>query len=151
MPSTTRRTSTATPARAPARSSPTRTAEEAIRLRNRERRRAPRAPGGFMLAIATPLKRRAVPVKDISRSGVCCDLPFPIPVMTRVRIELELPAGILPDTPTRRIPCEGAVVRCEPVHRSGSGRAYDVAIFFLSIPTEGRAAIEEYVSSKLRD
>jgi hypothetical protein len=88
-------------------------------------------------------------VKDISTAGVCCDLPFPIPAMTRVRVDLELPAGILPESPTRAIACEGAVVRCAPVPRGNGKSAYDVAIFFLEIPPEGRAAIEEFVSTRL--
>jgi PilZ domain-containing protein len=107
-----------------------------------ERRKAPRVAGDFILQLRGPESDQPVRVKDISTSGVCCIAPAALPEMSRVHLEIRLPHDT--NGNGKPLAAEGAVVRCEP-HASG----FDVAIFFLEISSENRAAIARFVESRL--
>ena len=111
-----------------------------------ERRKHPRvtAGGEFFVQLRGPESARSLRVKDISVSGVCCQSEVPIPEMTRVYMEITLPA----DRQRNGLPvsADGAVVRCQP---KAPSPGYEVAIFFLQISDENRAAIARYVESSL--
>jgi hypothetical protein len=111
-----------------------------------ERRKHPRATAGsdFFVQLRGPEPAHPLRVKDISVSGVCCHSDVAIPEMTRVYMEIALPG----DRHKNGLPfnADGAVVRCQP-RTLGSG--FDVAIFFLQISEESRAAILRFVESRL--
>jgi c-di-GMP-binding flagellar brake protein YcgR len=113
-----------------------------------EKRKRPRAGGGFDLVLCTdetgPTKR--VRVRDISSSGVSCHLDARVDEMTQVRIDLHIPQnGSL-----HQVSAEGAVVRCREIPENTPDEKYEIAIFFTGISDDGRKNIERYVTSRLK-
>lgn len=101
-----------------------------------------------------PRSRRSVPllrdeggpgvlnhVDNISANGVLCHTVKPVPLMTRMRIALELPRPW-----DRRVDAEGIVVRCEPDEQGDDH--FKVAILFTRLDDEDHAAIREYVENE---
>jgi hypothetical protein len=113
-----------------------------------ERRRSPRAQGGFHIVVNAPQQRKKVLVRDISTSGVSCFLDFPIPEFTTVMVNLEIPESASGSIDHKGLTCEGAIVRCRPVGEKKSDSQFDVAIFFQNISDEGRRLIESYVAAR---
>jgi PilZ domain-containing protein len=64
-------------------------------------------------------------VRDISQSGVAFYADSPVPLMTRVQFEIQLPHS---GTDELSVKGEGAVVRCERI--SPALGHYEVAVFF---------------------
>lgn len=102
-----------------------------------ERRRTPRANADF------PMRLGSLPaqLKDISEGGLACRLGQPMEEMTRVQIDLDLPAG---DRNARHT-VEGAIVYCAP---STDGE-YDLGILFLAPPEDTTSAIRAFVQKRL--
>src|SRR5512141_2091178 len=98
-----------------------------------------------------PRSRRALPaisdkggpgvlnhIDNISASGVLCHTVKPVPLMTKLRMVLDLPKPF-----DRRVECEGVVVRCEPDEKGDDN--FKVAIIYTRMSPEDREALEEYV------
>jgi hypothetical protein len=79
-------------------------------------------------------------VDNISASGVLCHTVRPVPVMTRMGMALNLPRPW-----SRRIECEGIVVRCEP-DEVGDDH-FRVAILYTRIGEADRHALNDFVMS----
>ena len=123
-----------------------------------ERRRHPRAQGGFHIVVNAPAQKKKVLVRDISSSGVSCYLDFPIPEFTTVMVNLEIPESSGKNLDHKGLTCEGAIVRCRPVSPDKGEKGdkktepqFDVAIFFQNISDEGRRLIESYVTGRRPD
>ena len=111
----------------------------------RERRQHPRAPVDWPLSIKLTAGPNAgehsARVRDVSRAGVCFYMEHPIPMLTALELELDLPAR----NGVERIRGSGAVVRCEPI---GQGvEHYEIAVFLQHMEEGARAAIARYVST----
>ena len=116
-----------------------------------ERRRFPRT------AAQIPIRLIQAPAdgeyeaqsRDLSGSGVSCEVPQFLPLMAKLRLTLLLPSanhGRLP----QRIVCEGAVVRVEPLRPAPESQArFRVAIFFTDIAPADRQRIVRYVAHHL--
>lgn len=108
-----------------------------------ERRRSKRAPADLPITIDSSTGRLKARVRDLSNSGICFFLPEPMPEMTAVKVDLELPIG----GKIEKISGDGAVVRCQ---RIASGvEHYEVAIFFTHLRDEGKKILDGYVTAKL--
>jgi hypothetical protein len=83
---------------------------------------------------------------NISRSGAYCKVNKYIAPMTKFKINLLLPVKKNGKTTSKKIACEGAVVRIEP---SKLNQHYNVAIFFNDISQRDAESIADYVSSCL--
>ena len=110
-----------------------------------ERRKHPRAPVDWPLSIRLTegpnAGEHSARVRDVSRAGVCFYMAHPIPMLTALELELDLPAreGV------ERVRGSGAVVRCEPI---GQGvEHYEIAVFLQHMEEAARAAIARYVSA----
>lgn len=87
---------------------------------------------------------------NISASGVYCKVDQEVPLMSRVKIILMLPAAEeSKKNKANKIETEGVVVREHPVIIDGKILHYDVAIFFDSLSSKDRDAIKKYVSGDL--
>ncbi|MDP6518855.1 MAG: PilZ domain-containing protein [Planctomycetota bacterium] len=106
-----------------------------------ERRRYPRANAEWPITIVLEDGAHQARVRDVSRAGVCFFLDRGLPLMTRLRIELDLP---VPDG-IRRICGNGAVVRSERI--SAGLDHYEVAVFLHDMADPDRATVEEYVEA----
>ncbi len=104
-----------------------------------ERRKSPRVNAEFPIYIDTAAGRQKARVRDLSSKGVCFFLPQPIPEMTAVRVDLELPSK----DSTAKVTGDGAVVRCR---RIASGvEHYEVAVFFTYMPEDGKSVLDHFV------
>jgi len=83
-------------------------------------------------------------VDNISANGVLCHTIKPVPLMTRMRIHIELP---LPDK--HRIDTEGIVVRCDADEHGDDH--FRVAILFSRLDEESQRAIQAFVSQDLEE
>ncbi len=85
---------------------------------------------------------------DVSASGIYCKIDKEIPLMSKVRLKLMVPA----DSPksVQELDVDGVVVREHPVIIDGVIRHYDAAIFFDNLSAENREMIQTYIDSKGR-
>ena len=104
-----------------------------------ERRSAPRAEGAFPILVGPD--GREGRVKNISESGVACEVPDPVAEMTMVGLSFQLPGEEHPHQVT------GAIVWCAP---KGAGRGYELGIFFQDIEDNTRSALRRYVTEVIR-
>jgi hypothetical protein len=111
----------------------------------KERRRHPRAIAnleGELLAIREIYgeDKTGIKTRNISASGVYCDVSHFIEPFTQLLINVVVPvAGKF-----FNITCEGVVVRCEK-HEEGEKAPYSIAIHFTRISDEDRQVISQFV------
>ena len=82
-------------------------------------------------------------VRDISQSGVAFFAESPVPLMTKVHFEIQLPNGAETGLPV--VSGEGAVVRCERL--SPALGHYEVAIFFQQLEGNSVANLKNYMGN----
>lgn len=111
----------------------------------RERRRHPRAAAnldGELLAIREMIgeDRTGIQTRNISASGVYCDVSHFIEPYTQLLINVVIPLG----GKFYNIACEGVVVRCER-QQEGAKTPYSIAVHFTRISEEDRKTISSFV------
>jgi hypothetical protein len=109
-----------------------------VRYSGQERRRYARSRRGFPAVVDAGGPGVLNHIDNISANGVLCHTIKPIPLMTKMSMALELPRPS-----SRRIDCEGIVVRCEP-HDHGDDH-FKVAILYTKINEDDRDAIYAFV------
>jgi len=107
-----------------------------------ERRRYPRSRRGLPVLVDETGPGVLNHVDNISANGVLCHTVKPVPLMTRMRIVLELPKPV-----NHRIDAEGIVVRCDP-DEVGDDR-FKVAILFTKVDDRDHEAIRKFVDHDL--
>jgi len=107
-----------------------------------DRRRFPRSRRGFGTVEERGDAVTLNHVDNISANGVLCHTNEPIPLMTKLRMALDLPKPV-----SKRVECEGIVVRCDP-HEQGDNH-YKVAILYTKVSEEDRDAIAKFVQHDL--
>jgi len=110
----------------------------------RERRKFRRARLDLPVTISLDDGEHEAKIRDVSRGGVCFFLDRPVPEMTALRVDFELPT----EHGRRRITGSGAVVRCEKISRTLEH--YEIAVFVQNMASPDRDTIEQYVAS-IRD
>jgi hypothetical protein len=105
-----------------------------------ERRRWPRAQADWPMRLALADGEHEARVRDVSRAGVSFFLDRPLPLMTRLRVDLELPV----EGGKRFVTGEGAVVRCEKI--SARLDHYEIAVFLQNLAEPDAATLESYVA-----
>ena len=114
-----------------------------------ERRKFPRfRDKGLSLSLKVGDFDSVTHTLNISPSGVYCKVDKEIPVMSRVRLVLMLPASGGGEANPKKLRVEGIVVRQHPVLVDGIPKHYDVAIFFDNLPPGDRDAIAAYIETK---
>lgn len=111
----------------------------AERSPGRERRKDARARADLPITVVLDDGVHEAKIRDVSRGGVCFFLDRPVPEMTALRLEFDLPVppGV------RRITGQGAVVRCEKIARSVDH--YEIAVFMHDMASPDRETIANYV------
>jgi hypothetical protein len=79
---------------------------------------------------------------NVSANGVYFASRAFIPLLTRLRVTLELPGDA---GSSSRVSCDGVVVRTEPEKESPSTREYQIACYFTDIADTDRARLESYI------
>lgn len=113
-----------------------------------ERRGYPRARVDFALRIDDAISIIETRARDISCSGLYCQIKKAIPVMTRVAIFLLLPDPGEGGVGLREIKCQGIVVRNQ-LRAERDELLYDTAIFFTDLKENDKERIARYINCKL--
>lgn len=118
-------------------------------MKNVERRKHPRIKdNGISVKLSGDGFDTITQSLDVSASGIYCKINRRIPLMTRVKLVLLLPAkhSLTPTT----LDIDGVVVREHAVLNEGVVQHYDVAIFFDSLMPKERKLITDYIESKVK-
>lgn len=119
-----------------------------------ERRRHPRRDAEWPVTLSLPDGYFDARLRDVSSSGACFHLDRPLPEMTQLSLQLDLPEGAAADGGEvreahgprgQRVRGTGVVVRCQRV--SPALDHYEVAVFFHQLEDEDRLALERFVTS----
>ena len=78
-------------------------------------------------------------IRDVSRGGVSFFLDRPIPEMTVLRVQFDIPV----EGGVRKIQGLGAVVRCERIARNLEH--YEIAVFVQDMALPDRETVDGYV------
>ena len=105
-----------------------------------DRRRWPRADADWPIRLLLPEGHFEARVRDVSRAGICFFLDRPIPEMTSLRIDLELPV----QEGMRFVRGDAVVVRCDKI--SDRLDHYEIAAFLNNMADPDRDALEAFVS-----
>lgn len=115
---------------------------------NIERRRHPRLEKSLPLKAFGETFDFVTETMNISLGGALCILDKPVPVMTKLRITLLIPA--VPGKKSSRIDCEGVVLRVIEKKDSTDNKKFAVAIMFSDMKPADKRKISRYVSEHLK-
>lgn len=79
---------------------------------------------------------------NVSANGVYFASKAFIPLLTKLRVTLELPGE---GGATSKVSCDGVVVRTEPEKATSAAREYQVACYFTEISEADRTRLESYI------
>ncbi len=111
-----------------------------------ERRRHARLEHAVPVKISSGDFDIVTETRNISCSGAFCQVSRHLAPMTKLKVHLLLPLRWGTKTVSKRIDCEGVVVRAQSVLQ---GDRFDTAIFFSDIKPRDSAAIARFVADKL--
>ncbi|MFT5048948.1 MAG: hypothetical protein ACI8QZ_000335 [Chlamydiales bacterium] len=104
-----------------------------------DRRRWQRARAEWPITVQLADGPHEARIRDVSQAGVCFFLDRPLPEMTMLSIQFELPV----EGGRRRVRGSGAVVRCEKI--SAAIDHYEIAVYLQDMAEPDRATIASYV------
>lgn len=112
-----------------------------------ERRKYPRVEEKIPLKIKDEEFDAITVSKNLSCSGVFCQVEKYFPLLSKIKIVLLLPVeGKIKAHP---IYLDGVVVRSEPIKSPPKPNCYNIAIFFSKIRRQDRLKISSYINSVL--
>ena len=112
-----------------------------------ERRQYPRIAKNIPIKIFQEDGDIVTETGNISRSGVYCRVNRRIEPMTKLKINLLFPLRKNGKNLTKKISCQGVVVRTEAIHGEDS---FYIAVFFNDITQRDADTIADYISSSLQ-
>jgi hypothetical protein len=114
-------------------------ADGATEATGAERRRHQRARADWPITVVLDDGVHQAKIRDVSRGGVSFFLDRPIPEMTVLRVQFDIPV----ESGVRKIQGVGAVVRCERIARNLEH--YEIAVFVQDMALPDRESLEGYV------
>jgi len=111
-----------------------------------ERRKHPRITKNLPLKISAGDFDIVTETENISCVGAYCKVERYLEPMTKLKILILLPTYLRKSIVTKKVECEGVIVRTE---NSGDHR-YKIAIFFSDISSKDIKKISDYVSEQLK-
>ena len=112
-----------------------------------ERREDPRLENNIPVKICQDGGDIVTETQNVSRSGAYCCVNQYIEPMTKLKIHLLLSFSKNEKSVTKKISCEGVVVRSEPAPDNGK---YHIAVFFSDITKRDAECITDYVDMYLK-
>lgn len=107
-----------------------------------ERRTSARVPARLAMEIKLGGGKARTESLNVSANGVYFASTAFIPLLTKLRITLELPEeGAKPS----QVTCDGVVVRTEPDVETAGENDYQVACYFTDISESDRERLESYI------
>lgn len=111
-----------------------------------ERREHPRTESMLPLKLSKKGLDVITEARNISCSGVYCQVNKPIPLMSKISLTLLLPISFGSKVSTAKIKCNGVVVRSEPAIMKEVDTAYqNIAIFFTDLCKKDKNKVARYV------
>jgi hypothetical protein len=107
-----------------------------------ERRGSARVPARLAMEIILGGDRAPAESLNVSANGVYFASRAFIPLLTKLRVTLELPGE---GGATSRVSCDGVVVRTDPEKEAASVREYQIACYFTEIAEADRSRLESYI------
>lgn len=83
--------------------------------------------------------------KNISCSGVYCQVNQFIPVMTKLQLDLTVPLIENEKKTEKYFSCHALVVRTEPESESPDVKNYNIGLFFMDLSEKDRKLLELYI------
>ena len=108
----------------------------------KDRRKHPRVGGNIPVKICGDEYDAVTETKNLSRSGVSCRVNKYIEPMTKLKIQLLLSFKKKEKKVTKKVACQGVVVRVEPISSEGY---FHTAIYFNDISDKDAVVISDYV------
>lgn len=112
---------------------------------NFERRSFPRFNTNLPLKICGTEFSLITETKNISCSGVYCQIKRFIPVMTKLELDMFIPLIVNKRRVEKQIRCVAVVVRIEPEQERESVDKYSVGLFFVQLDNKDRDFILKYL------
>ncbi|MCK5012346.1 MAG: PilZ domain-containing protein [Candidatus Omnitrophica bacterium] len=109
-----------------------------------ERRKDPRLENNIPVKICQEGGDLVTETQNVSRSGAYCCVNRNIEPMTKLKIHLLLSFPKGTKSVTKKISCEGIVVRSQPAPDDGK---YHIAVFFSDITKRDAECITDYVDT----
>lgn len=117
-----------------------------------ERRKHPRTENILPLKISKKGLDVITETRNISCSGVYCRVDRPIPLMSKIGITLLLPIYTGNKVKTKKIRCNGVVVRSEPtIVKEVDTACQNIAVFFSELSTNDKNRIAQYVIQSFKE
>lgn len=112
-----------------------------------ERRRSPRLANNIPLKIRSADFDIVTETKNLSSSGAYCRINKYLEPMTKLKIVLLLPMRRNNRLTTKKISCQGIIVRTESIP---GDQYFNVAIYFSDIPQKDVICLNDYINSNLK-
>lgn len=109
-----------------------------------DRRRAPRIKSEIPVKISSEENDFITQTLNLGASGALFQTERAIPLMSRLAVTLLIPSAGKRKT-TKKIVCQGVVVRCDPVSSQTPGRHYNIAIYFTSLKDMDKKSLIQFV------
>ena len=116
-----------------------------------DRRKTPRVAAELPIAIEGGPAEASGKTLNISENGVYFEVPHFIEPLTKVRMELLIPATSDSEEKEIRFGFDGVVVRVEPETPTDNTSSYKVAVFFTHVPDYSLTALQAYIERSLSD
>ena len=113
-----------------------------------ERRKFPRLDNNIPVKICSEEADVVTETLNLSCAGAYCRVNKYFEPMTKLQILLLLPLRRRNKVVTKKISCQGVVVRTEGVAGGGN---YNIAIYFNEIQKKDTATISEYINSLMEE
>ena len=107
-----------------------------------DRREHPRAAADWRLTLRLADHEIEARLRDVSRTGLCFWVDHPLPELTQLAFDVELPT----DAGLQRVRATGAIVRCERI--ANRVDHWEVAVFLHDIDAEAAEAIDSFARSR---
>ena len=115
---------------------------------SQERRRAPRLEHPIPLKLSSGDVEIVTETRNLSSSGVYCRVNTYIEPMTKLKIHLLLPVKKNTRVVTKKVSCQGVVVRTESVP---NGEYFNAAIFFNDIQPKDIQTLADFVEHMMEE
>jgi hypothetical protein len=113
-----------------------------------EKRKDPRVANNIPVKICSEHGDIVTETGNISRSGVYCKIDKYIEPMTKMKVHLLLPIKKNGKNASKKISCNGVVVRTEPITGNEN---FNVAVFFNDISQRDAETIADYINNLLEE
>ncbi len=111
-----------------------------------ERRKQPRVSAGLPVKLGSDRTTLITQTKNISTLGLFCRVDAEFPLMTRISVTLFAPVPTAAGkTVTRKVNCDGIVIRSERVSDAAGAVFYNLAVYFSELNEAQRKIIDRYV------